>query len=73
MCFNYGIECEVDEKEHPGCIKVEVANNRYDLMSVEGLAIALGNYLGTLPIPKFLAKNPDKLQQIHVTNNVILH
>lgn len=44
LCFDYGLEAEEDH-DKPGNIKVEMPANRYDLLSVEGLALAFSNYL----------------------------
>jgi len=44
ICFNFGLEVEED-KENPGHLKVEIPANRYDLLSVEGLALTISNYL----------------------------
>lgn len=39
FCFDYGLEVEED-KECEENIKVELPANRYDLLCVEGLALA---------------------------------
>lgn len=46
--------------------KVEVPANRYDLLSVEGIATALKCYLGIEELPEYRIKNPDKLERIVV-------
>ncbi len=43
-CFDFGLEVEED-KDSDENIKVELPANRYDLLSVEGLASAFSNYL----------------------------
>jgi len=39
LCFEYGLEVEED-KDSEEKIKVELPANRYDLLCVEGLALA---------------------------------
>jgi phenylalanyl-tRNA synthetase beta chain len=46
--------------------KVEVPANRYDLLSVEGIAVALKCYLGIGELPEYKIKNPEKLERIVV-------
>jgi phenylalanyl-tRNA synthetase beta chain len=47
--------------------KVEVPANRYDLLSVEGIALALRSYLGLGDLPTYRIKNNgDKLEKIIV-------
>jgi len=45
ICFDFGIELEKgkDDNDIP-ILKFEVAANRYDLLSVEGIAQAIGMY-----------------------------
>lgn len=56
ICFEYGLEVEED-KESEEKIKVELPANRYDLLSVEGLSMALKTYLN-LEEPKSFKVNP---------------
>lgn len=44
FCFDYGLEAEED-KDCPEKLRVELPANRYDLLCVEGLAIAFQSYL----------------------------
>ena len=44
LCFDYGLELEEDNEVEAN-VKVELPANRYDLLSVEGLALALRSYL----------------------------
>lgn len=44
-CFDFGLEVEEDKENSETNIKVELPANRYDLLSVEGLANAFSNYL----------------------------
>lgn len=60
VCFDFGLEVEFPDEDagedaeigKDEC-KVEVPANRYDILSVEGLAINLGRFLELHPIPKF--------------------
>lgn len=53
-------------------MKVEVPANRYDLLSVEGLAINLGRYLGTLEPANFTKSPATDLLVMNVKPTVIL-
>ena len=44
LCFDYGLELEEDG-DSTETVKVELPANRYDLLSVEGLAIAFRSFL----------------------------
>lgn len=44
LCFDYGLELEEDG-DSTETMKVELPANRYDLLSVEGLAIAFRTFL----------------------------
>lgn len=44
LCFDYGLELE-DDGDSTETVKVELPANRYDLLSVEGLAIAFKSFL----------------------------
>lgn len=63
LCFDYGMEFELtdskemmnrfDESKEPEPVyKIEVAANRYDLLSLEGLTFALRSFLYKEPQPK---------------------
>lgn len=54
-----------EEKGEP-VYKVEVPANRYDLLSVEGIATALKAYLGISELPNYQIKNPENLEKITV-------
>lgn len=44
LCFDYGLELEEDG-DSTETMKVELPANRYDLLSVEGLALAFRTFL----------------------------
>ena len=44
LCFDYGLELEEDG-DSTETVKVELPANRYDLLSVEGLALAFKSLL----------------------------
>ena len=48
--------------------KLEVAANRYDMLSVEGISRTIGIFLGTLPIPEYKVISP--VESLTVTRNV---
>ena len=52
--------------------RIEVAANRYDLLCLEGLALALRTFLETAPFPTFkiLNENPNKIDQLIVEPSV---
>lgn len=52
--------------------KIEVAANRYDLLCLEGLSIALKVFLEKSPFPKYKISNPDvnNMQQLIVEESV---
>lgn len=54
-----------EEKGEP-VYKVEVPANRYDLLSVEGIALALKAYLDLGEFPTYQIKNPENLEKITV-------
>lgn len=54
-----------EEKNEP-VYKVEVPANRYDLLSVEGIAMAIKAYLGLGDLPEYKIKNPENLEKITV-------
>lgn len=55
--FQYGLEAEVDEHDAE-LLRFEIPANRYDLLSVEGLASSLGVYIGTKSLPVFSLRPP---------------
>ena len=57
IAFDYGLEVEED-KENPNNVRVELPANRYDLLSVEGLALSLSQYLGLKPRAEFRCEPP---------------
>jgi len=63
--FDYGIEIEKDDTDESKVI-FEIGANRHDLSSVEGLAEAVGVYLGTTQIPTYSLVQPEKREQIIV-------
>jgi phenylalanyl-tRNA synthetase beta chain len=68
LCFNYGLEVEDDED--PECMRVEIAANRYDLLSVEGLAINLGRYLGTIEPATYTIREVSAHEKLIVKKSV---
>ena len=52
--------------------RIEVAANRYDLLCLEGLAMALKVFLQKGPMPKFSISNsdPNNIQQLIVEESV---
>lgn len=56
--FEFGLELE-DDEENEENIKIETPANRYDLLSVEGLATSFGIFIGSLEIPKFNCIYPE--------------
>ncbi|MCQ2820093.1 MAG: phenylalanine--tRNA ligase subunit beta [archaeon] len=52
--------------------KIEVAANRYDLLCIEGLALALKSFLQKAKFPKFSIcnSNPDHIEQLIVEESV---
>jgi phenylalanyl-tRNA synthetase beta chain len=52
LSFEFGIEFEVDAT-NPDNFIFELAANRYDLLSAEGLALSLGHFLKLRPYPKY--------------------
>ncbi len=58
ICFDFGIEVEFEypeDKTIAPTYAFEVASNRYDLLSAEGIARNLGIYLGLRDIPVYTA------------------
>lgn len=49
LCFDYGLELEPDG-DSTETVKVELPANRYDLLSVEGLAIAFRSLLNNFEV-----------------------
>ena len=54
-----------EEKTEP-VFKVEVPANRYDLLSVEGIAIAFQCYLGLGKIPDYRIVNKENMEKVYV-------
>lgn len=57
---------DMEEEKAEPVYKVEVPANRYDLLSAEGIAIALKSYLGLGEFPQWEIKNKDELQKVIV-------
>lgn len=53
-----------EEKEPREVYKVEVPANRYDLLCLEGLVIALKSYLDKVPAPQFSIKNSSDTPEV---------
>ena len=71
FCFDFDIELETGKDEEGNEIyKFEVAANRYDLLSVEGLALSLGLYMGHKDNPNFKLSFSEPKEVINVTKNV---
>ena len=88
LCFEFGIELDEvtseqqmfeNEQQKSGAhlskevlYKIEVAANRYDLLCLEGLALALSVFLEKKPMPVFKALNimPEPERQLIVEESV---
>lgn len=71
LCFDFGIELEKGVNDDDVEIyKFEVAANRYDLLSVEGLALAIGVYLGLREHPNIKYSFEEPKETMTVTENV---
>ncbi|KAH8583312.1 phenylalanyl-tRNA synthetase beta chain [Cryptosporidium sp. chipmunk genotype I] len=73
LCFNYGLELdciEFDEELQENVAKIEIPANRPDILCLEGLAIALGCFIGSSKIPLFNLKPRKNEQKIIVKRNV---
>lgn len=46
--------------------KIEVPANRYDLLCLEGLVMALKAYRNKDPLPKFVVTKPEKMEKVTV-------
>ena len=57
IAFDYGLEVEED-KENPSNVRVELPAKQYNLLSVEGLALSLSQYLGLKPRAEFRCEPP---------------
>lgn len=70
LCFDYGLEYEEDG-DSTETVKVELPANRYDLLSVEGLALAFRSYLQNYQIKHTLIDSTtiDKGTQTIIKNN----
>lgn len=54
ISFDFGLEVEEDSNNDKN-VRVEIPANRYDLLSVEGLSMALSSYLDLKEMPRFNA------------------
>ena len=68
ICFDFGIEFEFEEPtaETPASYAFEVASNRYDLLSAEGIARNLLFYMNLLEPVKFKVNRVEHPQKIIV-------
>ena len=57
-CFDYGLEVE-DDGDSTETVKVELPANRYDLLSVEGLALAFRSLLKNKHVKHSVLKKED--------------
>jgi phenylalanyl-tRNA synthetase beta chain len=48
------------------CYKIEVPANRYDLLCLEGIAMALRCYIHSDKLPTFTVTKPEKMEKITV-------
>jgi phenylalanyl-tRNA synthetase beta chain len=46
--------------------KIDISANRYDLLCLEGMALALNVFRGTMPVPKFCSVRPSSPEKIVV-------
>jgi phenylalanyl-tRNA synthetase beta subunit len=67
ISFSYGLESEKDDD--PEWYRVELPANRYDLLSAEGLSMALAQYLDIKSYPKFAIANPPQLLKMTVSKS----
>lgn len=60
LAFDFGIEIEeeLQEESKKEMLKIELPANRYDLLSVEGVTAALGEYIGTQSFREFKTTPP---------------
>lgn len=82
LCFDFGLEAEFPEVSEAGKAegevdaikegeaKVETPANRYDLLSVEGLAISLAVYLGKQSVPKMTIKAGETQEKMIIDKSV---
>jgi len=68
LCFDFGIEFE-EEAENPEEIIFEVPANRYDLVCAEGIASALGAFIGSKKPPVYKIKNGATTHTMKVTKS----
>lgn len=64
LCFEYGLE--IDETTEDS-YKLDIGANRYDLLCLEGLAMALGVFIGKKDVPIFKALPPKDGKMLEVT------
>ena len=81
ICFEFGVEAEltttksmpqriiVEEEKEQKVFKVEVPANRIDLLCIEGLAQAIGEYLKIKPSIEYKRIDPINKQQIIAKEN----
>ena len=71
LCFKFGLEVESSEiVGNEKLLKIDCPANRHDLLSCEGLAMALKNYLGIASFPKISLKIHKPLLSVAVSPNV---
>lgn len=68
LCFEFGIELEEDSEDEPPVIvdgvserptiKIDIPANRYDLLCLEGIALALNIFLGREQTPNYRIVEP---------------
>lgn len=63
-----GIEHKIDENEEV-IYRIEIPANRYDLLCIEGLALALNIFLGRQDIPRYQVIKPEKMEQLTILPN----
>ena len=66
LCFEFGIELEeVDETEERPTLKIDIPANRYDLLCLEGIALALNIFLERETTPNYTLVKSDHVLTIH--------
>jgi phenylalanyl-tRNA synthetase beta chain len=69
LCFDYGIEVEQETTPESANYIFEVAANRPDLLSLAGIVLSLGIYLGLKQLPVYKSLPVANRQQIFVKPN----
>jgi phenylalanyl-tRNA synthetase beta chain len=60
LCFQFGVELDdVVEEEGETYFKIDIAANRADLLSIEGLALSVRVFLGLEKMPTFKVVKPE--------------